>query len=220
VFSPRYRQASIKVFFAKDERQQEEVFDKAYTDIKNAFEYYLLHWNSGRPIIIAGHSQGAKFAERLLKDYFEDKPLYNKLVVAYIAGWPVPEKYFASLKMCADSLQTGCICSWRTLRNGYVPSYLRTENGNSQVTNPLTWTTDDQYAPRKLNKGSVLFKFNKLYKYTTDGRIANGFLYVKKPKFPWSFLYFRRNYHVGDINLFYVNIRENIGQRIRSFNAR
>ncbi|MBL7742263.1 MAG: DUF3089 domain-containing protein [Chitinophagaceae bacterium] len=220
VFSPRYRQASIKVFFSKDEEQNEQAFTVAYADIKIAFEYYLQHWNKGRPIIIAGHSQGSKFAERLLKDYFEDKPLHNKLVVAYITGWSVPKELFTTLKMCADSLQTGCICSWRTLRNGYVPSYLKFERGNSFVTNPLTWTINDQYASRSLNKGSILAKFNKLYKHTTDAKIGNGFLYVKRPRFPWSFLYLTKNYHIGDINLFYMNIRENIRQRIISFNKR
>jgi hypothetical protein len=217
VFAPRYRQVNLKVFFAKDDSLQAHAFDIAYSDIKKAFEYYLQHWNKGRPIIIAGHSQGSKFAEQLLKDYFEGKPLQSKLVVAYIPGWSVPKEYFTSLKTCSDSLQTGCICSWRTLRNNYVPSFLEFEKGNSLVTNPLTWTISDQLASRKLNKGSVLIKYNKIYKRTTNGRISKGFLYVKKPKFPWSFLYLSRNYHVGDINLFYMNIRENIRQRITAF---
>lgn len=217
IFAPRYRQAHVKTFFKKQDEATEEIFDHAYSDIKIAFEYYLQHWNKGRPIIIASHSQGSKLAERLLKDYFEDKPLLNQLVVAYVIGWSVPKEYFTSLKMCSDSLQTSCICSWRTFRNGYVPFYLKKENGNSFVTNPLTWTTDDQYASRKLNKGSVLFKYNKMYKQTTDAQISNGLLYVKKPRFPGSFLYLTRNYHVGDINLFYLNIRENVRQRINAF---
>jgi hypothetical protein len=217
VFAPRYRQASIKIFFDKDEEKRKRIIGVAYADVAKAFQYYMEHWNNGRPIIIASHSQGSLMAEKLLKEFFEGQPLAKKLVVAYIAGWPVPKEYFTSLKMCNDSLQTGCICSWRTFRNGYVPSLLKSENGNSYVTNPLTWQTDSVYAPRNLNKGSVLFKFNKVYKYTTDGHLGNGFLYVRKPKFPWSFLYFTKNYHVGDINLYYVNIRENVGQRIRSY---
>jgi len=217
VFAPRYRQAHIKMFFTNDKAKAEEAFVIAYKDLKTAFEYYLQHWNNGRPIIIASHSQGSKMAEQLLKDFFGDKPLKNQLIVAYVAGWPVPKDYFSSLKMCDDSLQTGCICSWRTLRNGFIPYYLKNENGNSFVTNPLTWTTNDKYAPRQYNKGSVLTKFNKIYRHTSDAQISNGLLYVKKPKFPWSFLYFSRNYHVGDINLFYMNIRENVEQRIHTF---
>jgi hypothetical protein len=217
VFAPRYRQAHIKTFFAEQNGATEEVFDTAYADIRAAFLYYLANYNNTRPIIIAGHSQGALLAERLLKEFFEDKALQQQLVVAYIAGWAVPKQYFSSLKMCEDSLQTGCICSWRTFRRNYVPSYLKKENGNSFATNPLSWTTGNVHVPRKMNKGSVLLKFNKLYKNSTDAQISNGLLYVHRPKFPWSFLYFTKNYHPGDINLYYVNIRENIQQRIRSF---
>lgn len=217
VFAPRYRQAHLRNFFIPDTVASNAAFELAYTDIKNAFEYYLQHFNNGHPIIIAAHSQGSKLAERLLKDYFEGKTLYNKLVVAYIAGWPVPKDYFTSLRVCTDSLQTGCVCSWRTFRKGYVPEFLANENGNSYVTNPLNWMSDETYASKQLNKGSVLTKFNKIYKQTTDAQASNGFLYVKKPVFPWSFLYFTRNYHIGDINLFYLNIREDVRRRIGLF---
>lgn len=214
VFAPRYRQAHIKNFFRKDKDKAEAAFDTAYADLKNAFEYYLQHWNNGRPIIIAGHSQGALMAERLLKDYFEGKPLQNKLVVAYALGWPVPKNYFTTLTMCKDSLQTSCVCSWRTLRRGYIPLYMRKEKGNAYATNPLTWTMDNTYARRTQNKGSVLVKFNKVFKHTTDAQVDKGLLFVKKPRFPWSFFYFTKNYHIGDINLFYVNIQEDVKRRI------
>ena len=217
VFAPRYRQANIKMFFSADKEKAATAFNLAYDDLKIAFEYYLKTWNNGRPIIIAAHSQGSLLAERLLKDYFEGKPLQNKLVVAYIIGWPVPKDYFTSLKICTDSLQTGCICSWRTLRKGFVPFYLKNDNGNSYVTNPLTWTTGNDFVSRKLNKGSVLTKFNKIYKQTADAQISNGLLYTRKPKFPGSFFYFSRNYHVADINLYYLNIRENVAKRIAMF---
>lgn len=225
VFAPRYRQAHIANFFSGDSEKAIQAFELAYEDLKNAFLFYLKTWNNRRPIIIAAHSQGSMLAERLLKEFFEDKPLKEQLVVAYIIGWPVPSNYFSSLKMCADSLQTGCLCSWRTFRKGYVPRFMRKdtkEEGlnelfgikNAQVTNPLSWTTTDEYVSRKQNKGSVLTHFNKVFYQTTDAQTSRGLLYVKKPKFPWSFLYFRKNYHIADINLFYLNIRENIRQRL------
>jgi hypothetical protein len=217
VFAPRYRQAHISNFFNKDKQTAAAALELAYSDVKVAFENYLKTWNGGRPIIIAGHSQGALMTERLLKDYFQDKPLQQQFIVAYIIGWPVPKEYFNSLKVCNDSLQTGCFCSWRTLKKGFVPWYLKTENGNSYVTNPLNWTTGNKYASRKENKGAVLKDYNKIYVATTDAQINNGLLYVKKPKFPFSFLYLKRNYHIGDINLFYINLRENIRQRIMAF---
>ena len=217
VFAPRYRQAHIANFFSKDKEKATKTFELAYEDLKNAFEYYLKNWNKGRPIIIASHSQGSLLAERLLKEFFEGKPLQKQLVVAYVIGWPVPKEYFTSLNMCADSLQTGCLCSWRTFRKGFVPYYLKNENGNSYVTNPLNWTTGNEYASKKMNKGSVLTKFNTIFYQTTDAQISNGLLYVKKPKFPWSFIYFTSNYHIADINLYYLNIRENVKSRIDAF---
>lgn len=217
IFAPRYRQAHIKTFFEKDTEKAKAIFDKAYEDLRDAFTYYLEHWNNGRPIIIAAHSQGSLLAERLLKEFVEGKALQRQLVAAYLLGWPVPKDHFSSLPMCADSLQTGCLCSWRTLRRGFVPFYLKNENGNSWVTNPLTWTTGNEYAPYSLNKGSVLVRFNTLYPHTSDAQISNGLLYVHKPKFPGSFFYFTRNYHIADINLFYRNIRENAALRISRF---
>ena len=217
VFAPRYRQAHIRNFFIKDREAASRAFDIAYEDVKSAFEYYLQQWNQGRPIILAAHSQGAFLMNRLLKDYFEGKNLKNRLVVAYVIGWPVPKDYFTGLQPCADSLQTGCFNSWRTLNRGFVPWYLRDENGNAHVTNPLTWTTNGDYAPRSMNKGSILKNFNRIYPHTTDAWIENGFLYARHPKFPWSFLFLRRNYHIGDINLFYVNIREDVRRRIGYF---
>lgn len=226
IFAPRYRQAHINNFYADDKSKAAAAFEIAYEDLKTSFEYYMANWNKGRPIIIAGHSQGAFLAERLLKEYFEEKELKNQLVAAYIIGWPVPKEYFTSLKMCEDASQTGCLISWRTYRTGFVPSYIKNRNnspdnlfrqGNSYVTNPLSWTTDSKNVSKKYNKGSVLTKFNKIYKQTTNAQIANDLLYIKKPKFPWSFLYLTKNYHIADINLFYLNIRENVERRIQFF---
>ena len=217
VFAPRYREAHISAYAIKDTATSKKAFDLAYEDIKTAFLYYLKYYNNGRPIIIASHSQGTTHALRLLKEFFENTPLQKQLVAAYIIGMGIPKEYFISLKPCEDSLQTGCFCGWRTLRREYLPSYIEKETGNSFVTNPLTWTSKGDYAPKNYNKGSVLYKFNKVYKYTTDAAVKGKVLWVKKPKFPWSFLYRSRNYHAGDINLFYMNIRENIGQRIESY---
>lgn len=218
IYAPRFREAHISAYFTKDTLGSTNAFAMAYADIKSAFDYYLKNYNSGRPIIIASHSQGTTHALQLLKDYFENKPLQKQLVAAYLVGMRIPKDFFSSLKMCEDSLQTGCVCGWRTFRKGYKPDYIKAENGNSLVTNPITWKTDSEYASRKMNKGSVLFKFNKVYKKTTDAKIQDGVVWVNRPKFPWSFLYATKNYHVGDINLYYMEIRTNVETRIMSLN--
>lgn len=216
VFAPRYRQAHIQNFYSADSSKAKAAFERAYADIKAAFEYYLTHFNNGRPIIIAGHSQGAFLSERLLKEFFENKPLAKQLVAAYVIGWPVAGHYYNTITICKDPVQTGCICSWRTFRQGYRPPYMQKETDTAWVTNPLSWTTSTDFISRKENKGAVV-RFNKLYKKSTDAQISNGLLQTRKPRFPWSFLYRSKNYHVGDINLYYMDIRENVGQRIASF---
>jgi len=220
IFAPRYRQAHIYSFFSKDTASSKAALELAYLDIKTAFEYYLQHYNNGRPVIIAAHSQGTYHAARLLKEYFENKPLQKKLVCAYIIGLAVPKNYFTVLQPCADSLSSSCYVSWRTFREGYLPDYVKAETTGSWVINPLSWKMDELPVARKENKGAVLFNFNKIYAHTNGARITNGVLWINKPKFPLAFLYRNKNYHVGDINLFYLSIRENVEARKKDFFAR
>ena len=217
IYAPRFRQAHYNAYFSKDTAKAIAAFDLAYTDVKNAFEHYLKYFNGDRPIIIAAHSQGTTHALRLLKDYFENKPLQKKLVAAYIPGMSIPKEYFVTLKFCENDTETACVCGWRTFQKGFQPVYVIAEKGNSLVTNPLTWKTNSDYASREMNKGSVLYKFNKVYKKTTDAWVYEGVLWVNKPKFPWSFLYKTKDYHIADLNLFYINIQENVGKRINSY---
>ena len=177
IYAPRFREAHISAYFPKDTVAALKAFDLAYEDIKTAFEYFLKNFNHGRPIIIASHSQGTTHALHLLKDYFEDKPIQKQLVAAYIVGMVIPKNSFSSLKMCEDSIQIGCVCGWRTFRKGYKAPYVEAEKEFSLVTNPITWRTDSIYASKKMNTGSVLFKFNKVYKRTTDAQIYAGIIW-------------------------------------------
>ncbi|MEO8852771.1 MAG: DUF3089 domain-containing protein, partial [Ginsengibacter sp.] len=114
VFAPRYRQASLAAFYTNNKDSANSALDTAYEDVRNAFIYYLKNYNNGRPIIIASHSQGTLHAGRLLKEFFEGKPLQKQLVCAYIIGLPVFTNYFSELSPCKDSTQTGCFVTWRT----------------------------------------------------------------------------------------------------------
>lgn len=214
VFAPRYRQAHIKAFFI-DEKESAPYFELAYEDVKNAFEYYLKNYNGGRPIIIASHSQGTKHAARLLKEYFEGKPLLNKLVCAYIIGLPVPENYFTTIPSCKDSNSTGCFVSWRTFKTGFTdPKFVAKEDFKAVVVNPLSWTTDSVHISASGNKGGVLFKFNKIIPHVVDAQVHNNILWTVKPRMFGNIFFTKKNFHVGDINLFYMNIRENVKHRI------
>ena len=215
VFAPRYRQANLKSYYSADTLLSKKAFDLAYEDIKAAFVYYLKHYHSGRPIIIAAHSQGTTHAGQLLKDFFEGKDLQKSLVAAYLIGMPVPEAYFTTLKPCLDSTQTGCFVSWRTYKKGYdEPRYVAREKFKSIVTNPILWTNSNEYAPAKLNKGGVLTDFNRVRPGVVDAQVHGNVLWSSKPEFFGNFLLRTKNYHIADINFFYVNIAENVKTRI------
>ena len=216
VFAPRYRQANIKAYFTSDTSNAIRSFDKAYEDVRTAFQYYLEHFNQGRPIILASHSQGSNHAIRLLHVFFDGKPLHGKLIVAYIIGMNIPLNAFAEFRPCSDSVSTGCFCGWRTFKRGHEPN-LVSQYKESYVTNPLTWTTNEAYASREQNKGGVLRNFNKVYPHVTDAQIHKNILWSNRPQFPGSFLYRTSNYHIGDINLFYLNIRDNMQTRIAEY---
>jgi hypothetical protein len=217
VFAPRYRQASLRAFFTGDKKAADSALDFAYEDVKKAFEYYLENYNNGRPIIIASHSQGTVHAGKLLKEFFQNKPLQSQLVAAYVIGLPVFENYFSDLKPCADSSSTGCFVSWRTFEEGYVASYISKETEKAYVINPLTWTMDSSLAPAKLNKGGILRNFDKVIPGLVEAQIHGNILWVNKPHFFGNIFLKTKNYHIADYNLFYVNIRENVGTRIRAF---
>jgi hypothetical protein len=217
IFSPRYRQAHIKAFYI-DEAASQKYFDTAYEDIRTAFIYYLQNFNGGRPIIIASHSQGTKHAERLLKEFFDDKPLKNKLICAYIIGWPVKENYFNNLHPCGDSASTGCFVTWRTFARGYTePGFIAKEDFKAIVVNPLTWTTDTSFVPASKNKGGILLKFNKVVPHVVNTNIHKNILWASKPNIAGKIFFTKKNYHVGDINLFYMNIRQNVRTRINAY---
>lgn len=217
IFAPRYRQANLKAFFTTNKEDADKAFDIAYADVKSAFEYYLQNHHSGKPIIIASHSQGTLHAGRLLKEFFENKPLQKKLVCAYIIGLPVFENYFKELKPCKDSTETGCYVSWRTFKEDYIPDFVLAEKEKAIVTNPLTWALDERHAPATLNKGGILKDFDKVIPGLVHAQANGNILWVNKPQFFGSVFLTMKNYHIADYNLFYTNIRENVSTRISHY---
>lgn len=220
IFAPRYRQAIFSAYFPKnlaDSITAMDAFNLAYADIKKAFEYYLANHNNGRPIVIAAHSQGSTHGKRLLKDFFDTTNLRNKLVVAYLVGMPIENNYFTQLKACLKPEQTGCICSWRTYKAGYIPEQIQQEKFTAIVTNPITWETDKPMATRELNKGGVLMNFNKVIPRVANAVVQGNILWSSKPKFFGNIFYTTKNYHIGDMNLYYLNIRENVALREKAF---
>jgi hypothetical protein len=217
VFAPRYRQANLTAFFTPDKSDKYQSLAIAYSDVKSAFEYYLKNYNHGRPIIIASHSQGTIHAYRLLRDFFDGKQLSEQLVAAYLPGMPVPTDSFHFLKPCLHPDEVGCYCTWNTFAFGYYPSYYNNGLNHAICLNPLTWTSDTTLIPRDSNRGAVLRNFSKVFPHASDAQIHDGLLWVHHPHFPFSFLLQWKIYHIVDYNLFYMNVRDNVDERVRKY---
>lgn len=219
VFAPRYRQGTLGAFYIEDKMTQYQVFNLAYSDVKAAFEYYLENENHGRPIIIAGHSQGSAHAIRLLKEFFDGKPLQKQLVAAYIAGWPVKQDTFANIPPCGKPGETGCFASWGSYRWDMQPEEDRKGfYKDAVVVNPITWTADSSYAGPELHKGMVYRDFKKIRQGVCDAKQSDcGTLWVHKPDIPFTPILNVRNYHIADYNLFWLDVRENAKLRVEKY---
>jgi len=217
VFAPRYRQAHLSAYYTRDTVAAQKAFELAYQDLKTAFDYYLEHYNQGRPIIIAAHSQGTTHGRRLVREYFDGNPLQNQLVAAYLIGIGVPKNEFKHIEVCQSPEATGCFVSWRTYKTGYIPR--RYTSDSFAVVNPLTWTTDARIATPDLNPGGLLRNFDKVRPGLTSAQVQveQGILWAQKPRFFGNFLLTTRNYHIADINFYYQSIRDNAALRATTF---
>jgi hypothetical protein len=220
IYAPRYRQANIKSY-TPDNREDTlkalAAFELAYQDVKTAFEYYLANYNNGRPIIIASHSQGSTHSIRILKEFFDSKPLGKQLVAAYVVGMAIDPAMYTSLKACEKPNETGCICAWRTFEEGYQAPFVDKEKFKSLVTNPLSWNSENTSVDRTLNEGSILYNFNKIIPNVAAAINHEGVLWTPKPHFFGNFLIKTKDYHIADYNLYYTSIRKNAALRVNTY---
>lgn len=158
IYAPRYREANIFAYFSPETEERDKVLGFAYQDVKKSFEYFLEHYNEGRPFIIASHSQGTHHAIRLLKEVVDRSDLHKRMVAAYIIGGaiiPVPPSWFnamANISPCESAEDLHCVVHWDTMPEGTSPME-RPEP--SLCTNPLTWKVNEEMAPATLNAGAV-----------------------------------------------------------------
>lgn len=219
IYAPRYRQAHLECFYTRRKKDDAaRALNLAYLDVRAAFEYYLEHYNEGRPLIIAAHSQGSLHAAHLINEFFSNDGKTPPLIAAYLIGMPIQKDTVADLPPCETPEQTYCFCSWRTVHEKYKPTRIFPVGDEYAVTNPLNWTISTSVAPKSLHTGAVLKEYyDGLYPELLEARIDDGFLRVSRPKIPGAPIIPTRNYHVADYNFFYANLRENVKTRVHAY---
>ena len=239
IWAPRYRQATFGAFLT-GQKEAGEALDLAFGDVLRAFDEFVKEVGSDRPIILAGHSQGALHLTRLLRDRVEGKPLAARIVAAYVIGWPVSKTAdLASLGLpeCARGDQTGCILSWQSFAEPADPSQIFdafdatsgptgiARSGTTVVcTNPLTGTANAS-APASANLGTLKasgdFKTGTMIPHAVGAACTGrGILSIGAPVDLGGYVLWGNNYHVYDYSLFWANIRADVGRRLTAFSSR
>jgi hypothetical protein len=214
IFSPRYRQATLYSFI-DTKGSGSKALDLAYSDIRQAFIYYMKNYNKGRPIIIAGHSQGALMSYRLLREFFDTTALRQKLVAAYPIGYQIIKDSLKNLKPGDSATQIGCYVTWNTVKWGGATGKRAREHLSGVCVNPLNWKQDNTYVDAKYNKGSISYSFNGITLNLVGAACRDGTLWISNPV--GSYYPLGGSYHIYDYAFFYINIRENVAQRVNAY---
>jgi pimeloyl-ACP methyl ester carboxylesterase len=203
------------------------------SDAVAAFDYYIKHYNNGRPFILVGHSQGATVLSNLLSGYMKGHPeVIKNMVAAYVIGNPVTQAYFDSnphLKFATGPDDTGVIISYNTQAPDVLPGANPVLYGLvGLVINPINWKTDETLATTAEGLGSLMplpptYAFSPVPQYA-DARIdkTNGVLICSTAAEDDLYIllqhaYPRGVYHTFDIPFYYNNLRANAQNRADKF---
>jgi hypothetical protein len=239
IYAPRYRQATIYSFM-DNSGSGTAALKLAYEDVERAFDYFIEHYNQGRPFILAAHSQGSVHVRTLLERRITGTPLRERLVAAYPIGFGIDREEMAKavpdVPVCESAEQIGCVVTWNAIGPRAQPWG---DTRKNICVNPLTWRADGAAAAASLNLGGVAYPGTfagtladikgvpqefvdakpVLETGVADAQCVDGMLLVKELR---SKYYAARpmgqdNYHIYDYNLFHMNIRKNVEQRVEHY---
>lgn len=237
VWAPRYRQAAYGSFLLKSEDAQ-KALDFAYADVAAAFDEFVRQVPKQSPIILAAHSQGALHLERLLREKIAGYPIANRIVAAYVVGWPistVSDLPALGLPACTSADQTGCILSWMTFgepanpdlifdgwekTKGYTDGERRRED--VLCVNPISGAQNGAAGPQD-NAGTLVptadMRSAALQSGLVGAHCDKGLLILDGvPPQLGPFVLPGNNYHVYDYALFWGAIRRDAERRLAAWN--
>ena len=230
-FAPYYRQVGLYVY-QLPAQERESYLELAYEDVKDAFTYYLEHYNQGQPIILAGFSQGADMSLRLLKDCFADEEVNDLLVACYAIGWRITQEEMAAyphLRFATGEDDTGVIVSFNSEAEGVADSLMIPAGTRTLAINPLNWKTDGTAAGKEENlgacftdySGNIVTEIPQLTgAYLDTQRGALKVTDVTPEEYPPGLAIFSDGvYHLYDYQFFYRNLQENVAVRLNAYLA-
>ncbi len=175
LFLPYCRQA---VFEGLEGEHAAEAARTAEEDAKAAFDYYLAHFNGGRPFVLAGYSQGGRLVTEVLKHISDED--FSRLIAAYVVGYGVtaadtvalPGQRVPHIKLAADAASRGVTVNFNSVTDTSAVCPLLCE-GNVGCINPVSWTTDTVPAVL-LPAGAKAGEDDPRFPYATAVAAADG----------------------------------------------
>ncbi|OFW59769.1 MAG: hypothetical protein A2V52_05755 [Actinobacteria bacterium RBG_19FT_COMBO_54_7] len=163
IYAPYYEQAAIQVLSLPFDEQQSIVGGQPTSDAISAFDYYITHYNKGRPFMLAGHSQGSNIMINLMADYMGKNPdVYERMIASYVPGYSITPQYLEQnpeLRFATGADDTGVIVSYNTVApNATAPDPVVLPG--AMVINPITWTRDETLATAAQNLGGIALDSN------------------------------------------------------------
>ena len=160
-FSPYYHQFTFESM-ALDKNSFVPIYNRAETDVNEAFNYYIRNLNNGRKFILAGFSQGAMIIPSILKNLTDDQ--YSRFVAAYMMGGGLTEEDLECPRIIPanDSESMGITVSFNSVSSvGDIWDFV---TGDAAVcTNPTTWTTDSTVGELVFNGDSLKVAVDTTY---------------------------------------------------------
>ncbi len=209
-FAPYYRQITIHVW-GGGFKAVDELYPKAFEDVKEAFDYYIKHWNGGRKFVLAGFSQGGKGVKELIKTMTDEQ--YSRMVAAYVVGFPVLEEDMSAtgrFHPAQGSHDTGVTVSYSSVKDAEsIGNFFK----NSQmIINPVSWTTETE--PATINNDihkNVSVAINKEHMVLFVDGIPAG---ENGTPPGWSLFFGEGCYHMLELPLYGDYLRENVKDRL------
>tara|TARA_B100002052_G_scaffold227620_1_gene210011 strand:+ start:1201 stop:2229 length:1029 start_codon:yes stop_codon:yes gene_type:complete len=211
LYAPHYRE--MHIYSYTDTINGIKAFNVAYNDVLTSFKYFLKNIKTDK-FIIASHSQGTNHAKKLINEYiFPNKSLLDRLLLSYLIGMDITDGEM-KIELCDDPDQLYCFLNWRSFNELYYPD--NWNYGTNYISiNPITYNSGFLFSEKNKHKG-ILFPNKKiLFRKSLMVRNEKGLLWVKLPKNIFVNRFKRNSYHNADFNLFWVNIRLNLINRLQ-----
>lgn len=139
-FAPYYHQHTMEAMSLEKE-QYDSLATTIVDEVYAAFKHYLKHLNEGRPVVLAGFSQGAMLAKELLKRMTPEE--YGSIAAAYILGWGLSEEDVRNpqVRPAERADDTGVCISFNSVSDTSAV-WAPVMNDAAYSINPVNWRTD------------------------------------------------------------------------------